>query len=200
MARRADPEPEHYYDTAEYAAWLAGGPPPTPRRRGATPVAVRSHTPEPDDDDRASRPRGPALFSRRQLARHQTATERFVAFALLALSWVGILIFGGGGIDAWVALAPVWAGFAAAAAVQGVCTRVQWVYAAARWRSPWWLLSFGVSTTGTLLGFWPLAHPWLSGVLQSAQVPADTAPYFAGAALIFLAGMLDYLPEQILTD
>jgi hypothetical protein len=185
------PEGHIVYSEEEYRRMVT----PT---RGATPVAVRSHTPEPDDDDR--RPRGPALFSRKRLARRQTTTERVIAFALLAVSWAGILIFGGGGIDSWLALTPIWAGFAAAVIVQGVCTWVQWTYAADRWRSPWWLLSFGLSTSGTLAGFWALAHPWLARVLQSAQVPPDTAPYFAGAMLVFFAGLLDYLPEQILTD
>jgi hypothetical protein len=138
-------------------------------------MAVTSRNPEPDDEDR--RPRGPALFSRKKLARQQTTTERLIAFALLAVSWIGVLIFGGGGIDNWLARTPVWAGFAAALVIQAICTRVQWVYAADRWRSP-----------------------WLMGVLQSAQMPAPTAPYFAGAVLIFAAGLLDYLPEQILTD
>jgi hypothetical protein len=160
-------------------------------------MAVTSRNPDPDDD---RRPRGPALFSRKKLARQQTTTERLIAFALLAVSWIGVLIFGGGGIDNWLARAPIVAGFIAALIIQGICTRVQWVYAADRWRSPWWLLSFGVSSAGTLAGFWPLAHPWLIGVLQSAQVPPQTAPYFAGFVLVFAAGLLDYLPEQILTD
>jgi hypothetical protein len=156
----------------------------------------RAQEPEPEPE----KPRGPAIFSRKQLARQQTATERFVAFALLAVSWAGVLIFGGGGADAWLARSPLWAGFAAAFVTQAICTRVQWVYAAQRWHSPWWLISFGLSTTGTLLGFWPLVHPWVTGVLQSAQVPAQTAPAFAGALLVLAAGALDYLPEQILTD
>jgi hypothetical protein len=157
----------------------------------------RSYEPPQREPEKS---RGPALFSRKQLARQQTATERFVAFALLAVSWAGVLIFGGGGADAWLARSPLWAGFAAALVTQAICTRVQWVYATQRWRSPWWLVSFGISTTGTLLGFWPLVHPWVTGVLQSAQVPAATAPAFAGAILVFAAAALDYMPEQILTD
>jgi hypothetical protein len=157
----------------------------------------RAYEPRPQEPQT---PRGPALFSRKQLARQQTATERLIAFVLLAFSWLGVLIFGGGGLDNWLARSPLWAGFAAALVTQAICTRVQWVYAAQRWRSPWWLISFGISTIGTLLGFWPLLHPWVTGVLQLAKVPAATAPIFAGVALILGAGLLDYLPEQILTE
>jgi hypothetical protein len=159
---------------------------------------VKSYTYRTQEEP--EKPRGPALFSRKQLARQQTVTERFVAFALLAVSWVGALIFGGGGIGAWLAREPLWAGFAAAIVVQAICTRVQWVYAVQRWGSPWWLVAFAVSTGGTLAGFWPLTHPWLSGMLQSLQVPAQTAPAFAGGLLVLAAGLLDYLPEQILTE
>jgi len=148
----------------------------------------------------AEQARGAALFSRNALARQQTATERFVAFLLLLVSFIGIILFGGGGAGQWLQFAPSWAGAVSALVVQVVCTRVQWVYAAARWHSPWWLIAFGVSTIGTLLGFWPLAHPALVGVLSWAQVPTASAPLVAGATLIVGAGLLDYLPEQILTS
>lgn len=150
------------------------------------------------DDEPA--PRGAAIFSRRQLARQQTATERFVAFVLLLVSFAGVIIFGGGGAAAWLALTPNAIGAVTAFVVQCVCTRVQWVYALQRWRSPGWLVAFGVSTAGTLLGFWPLAHPWLVGLLQLAQLPELSAQIVAGLLLIIGAGLLDYLPEQILTD
>jgi hypothetical protein len=153
-----------------------------------------------DEKEKEQQPRGAALFSRKQLARQQTATERFIAFLLLLVSFVGILVFGGGGTAQWLKLQPNVIGTAAALVVQLACTRVQWVFAAQRWRSPWWLLAFGVSTAGTLAGFWPLAHPWLVGALQWAQVPEATAPYIAGGLLIVGAALLDYLPEQILTD
>jgi hypothetical protein len=184
-----------YYDDADYARWMAGGPAPTPRYyEEETPVhQVRSR----DTDET---PRGPALFSRRELAKQQTATERFVALLLLLVSFVGIVLFGGGGVARWLALTPNLIGGASALAIQVVCTRVQWVYAAQRWHSPWWLAAFAVSASGTLLGFWPLTHAPVTVVLQWAQVPAATAPWFAGALLVIGAGLLDYLPEQILTD
>jgi hypothetical protein len=57
-----------------------------------------------------------------------------------------------------------------------------------------------VSSSGTLLGFWPLTHSPLSAALQWAQVPAASAPWLAGGLLVIAAGLLDYMPEQILTD
>lgn len=141
-----------------------------------------------------------ALVSRWRLARQQTVAERLIAFALLAVSFVGVLLFGGGGVAQWLAVAPNWIGVGSAFVVQCLCTWVQWTFADLRWRSPWWLLAFGISSAGTLLGFWPLIYDPLINLLQWAQIPATTAPYFAGAILITGAGLLDYLPEQILTD
>ena len=75
-------------------------------------------------------------------------------------------------------------GAASGFAVQCVCTRVQWIYASRRWGSSWWLIAF-IS---------------IVGALEWARVPAATAPYIAGGPLVIDAGLLDYLPEQFLTD
>lgn len=162
-------------------------------------MSVQSRNYDPNEERERAR-RGTALFSRTALARSQTTTERFVAFLFLALSFIGAVLFGGGGVEAWLQLAPNWVGAGAAFVGQIVCTRIQWTYAARRWRSLWWLLAFAVSTAGTLAGFWPLAHQPVVGVLTWAQVPAPTAVSLAGGLLVIGAGLLDYLPEQILTD
>lgn len=141
-----------------------------------------------------------AIFKRADLARNQTALERFIAGLLLLVSLAGSVLAGGGGVEAWRQLVPSWLGAAAALAVQLVCTWGQWTYAAKRWGSYWWLLAFGASLSMTVAGFWPLAHPSIVALLMWGQVPATTAPYIAGGLLVLLAGVLDYLPEQILTE
>lgn len=141
-----------------------------------------------------------ALFKRDELARNQTAIERFIAGMLLLVSLAGSVLFGGGGFEAWRHLAPNWLGAAAALAVQILCTWAQWTYAEQRWGSYWWLAAFGVSLALTAAGFWPLAHPQFVAGLIWCQVPATTAPYIAGGLIVVLAGVLDYMPEQILTE
>lgn len=141
-----------------------------------------------------------ALFSRHGLAERQKGTERLIGIFLLVLSFAGGLIFGGGGVDTWLQLAPNLVGVGSSLAVQFLCTRVQWIYSLQRWRSPYWLIAFGISTGLSLLGFWPLLHGPLTGVLQDIDVPNWSAPYIAGVILVIGAGLLDYLPEQILTD
>lgn len=141
-----------------------------------------------------------AIFKRHELAQNQVTVERFVASALLLVSVVGSLLYGGGGVSAWRQLAPGWLGASAALALQGLCTWGQWTYADLRWRSAWWLLAFVLSLAMTVAGYWPLVHPWLVGLLRVCEVPETTAPAIAGGLIAFVAGVLDYLPEQILTE
>jgi hypothetical protein len=143
------------------------------------------------------KPRGPALFSGRKLAGQQSGLERFVAILLLLLSLAGSVLAGGGGVEAWAALRPLWWGALAALALQGVLSYVQWVYCT-RWASWQYLSAVAVSSALTLIGFWPLAHPWLVGVLEWARVPAAMAPNYAGALLIVVALGIDLFPERTL--
>lgn len=161
-------------------------------------MSVHSRNYDPNEEQERAR-RGSALYSRRELAKGQTTTERFVAFLFLALSFIGATLFGGGGVEAWLKVQPNLIGAGSAFAVQCLCTRIQWIYAAQRWRSPWWLITFGLSTAGTLLGFWGLVHAPVAGALQAAQVPEQTAGIAAGILLTLAAGLLDYIPEQTLT-
>lgn len=55
-----------------------------------------------------------ALFKRDDLAKNQTATERFAAGVLMLISFAGSVLFGGGGVESWVKLAPNWIGVMAA--------------------------------------------------------------------------------------
>jgi hypothetical protein len=150
MARRADPEPEITYDTAEYAAWLAGGPPPTPRRRGADPVAVKSYSvPSADEPSKQKRPRGPSTTMIRgsSMERGLIAALRVAAWLLIVLSIIGTF-YGGRGQDAPILqpwrlfpdVAAAWGVLLAAAAGQGLLTLLQWgSRRAARSDPRWWL-------------------------------------------------------------
>lgn len=157
-------------------------------------MAVKSHT--PDDEER----RGAALFSRRRLARQQTYLEQFTAWLLLLISFVGSVLLGGGGVAAWVAWAPnLWLA-GSALALQGWLTYVQWVYALHGWSSWRYSAAVIVSSAMTAGGYWGLAHPWMTGLLTSWQVPPANAPYIAGGLVIVAAGLIDVYPERTLTE
>jgi hypothetical protein len=96
-------------------------------------MAVKAREELPAHD--GERPRRAALFSRRQLARQQTGFEQFVAWLLLIISFVGSVLLGGGGVDAWVRWHPnLWVA-GASLALQSVLTYVQWIYAERGWQA-----------------------------------------------------------------
>lgn len=147
--------------------------------------------------DEAERPRGPALFSGAKLARQQSGFERFVAVLLLLVSLAGSVLAGGGGVSRWLELSPIWWGAGAALVVQALLSYVQWIYAAT-WKRWQYLGAVLVSSALTIIGYWPLAHPWLVSVLQSAQVPALTAQVLGGVLLAVAAMGADVFPEKTL--
>jgi hypothetical protein len=157
-------------------------------------VKAREKQSEPDDA-----PRRAALFSRRRLARQQTAFEQFVAWLLLIISFVGSALLGGGGVESWVRWQPnLWIA-GAALAFQGMLTYVQWIYAEQRWQA-WQYLAAVLASSGlTTAGYWQLVYPWGAKLLTGWQVPAATAPYLAGGLIIVAALLIDIFPEQTLT-
>lgn len=161
-------------------------------------MAVTSHDPN-ERRDQDDRPRGPAVFSRRRLARQQVTFEQIVAWALLIVSFVGSVLLGGGGVEAWVARTPILWLAAAALALQAVLTYAQWIYAAQGWHAWQYVGAVLLSSAMTAGGYWQLAQPWLAGVLIGWQVPAAYAPYAAGGAIIVAALLIDVFPEQTLT-
>lgn len=207
-----------YYDDAEYARWLQGGPAPTPRYYQETPVAVKKyHMRRDDDQDRdddtpahkgapkAERRRNPtALFRRSAFARQQNGAKRFLAILLFLVSVAGAVIWGGGGPAAWAALTPLWWGVVGALVLQGVMTYGQWVFGGPGWWNPLYLLSWGVSTLTTVLGYWPLVFDWLTTRVRAVAGAESTAgyyaPWIAGAIIVAVAAGLDWLPEQTLLD
>lgn len=158
-------------------------------------MSVRSRNFNTEEEER--RPRGPAIFSARRLARQQTGLERFAAVLLLIVSLVGSVLAGGGGVQRWLELRPVVWGALAAGIFQLVLSYVQYTYCL-DWRNWKYLLAVVLSTGLTLAGYWPLAHPWLVGVLEWARVPKSPAPYWAGGLLILVALGVDLFPERTL--
>jgi hypothetical protein len=151
----------------------------------------RAQEPEPEKS------RGPAIFSARRLARQQTGVERFAAILLLIVSLIGSVLAGGGGVERWLVLRPVLWSATAAGVLQLVLSYVQYTYCI-RWTSWQYLGAVLLSTTLTLIGYWPLAHPWMVDVLEWVRVPSVTAPYWASALLIIAAVGIDLFPERTL--
>jgi hypothetical protein len=155
-------------------------------------MSVRSHNVEAEE-----KRRGPAIFSARRLARQQTGLEQFAAIMLLLVSVVGSVLAGGGGVARWAELRPIVWSAIAAGVLQGVLSYVQYTYCL-RWASWQYLGSLVLSSALTIAGYWPLAHPWLVGLLEWAKVPAGPAPYWAAALLIVVALGVDLFPERTL--
>lgn len=143
--------------------------------------------------------KGPAVFSRAKLARQQTAFEQLFAWALLIVSFSGSLLAGGGGVAAWSSWAPNWWAAGAALVLQAFATWVQWIYANRSWRSWRYLAAVAASSALTLLGYWPLAHPWMVRRLVALELPAANAPIVAGGLIVLAAVWLDVFPERTLT-
>lgn len=138
-------------------------------------MAVKAREDQPEREDA---PRGAALFSRRRLARQQTAFEQFVAWLLLIISFVGSALLGGGGVDAWVRWQPnLWIA-GATLALQGVLTYVQWIYAEQGGQAWQYLAAVLVSSALTAGGYWQPVHPWGVQLLANWQVPASNAGSF----------------------
>lgn len=160
-------------------------------------MAVKVRDEQATSDD--TQPRRAALFSRRRLARQQTSFEQFVAWLLLIISFVGSVLLGGGGVEAWVRWQPnLWIA-GAALAFQGVLTYVQWIYAERGMQAWQYVSAVLVSSALTAGGYWQLAHPWGVTLLVGWQVPAANAPSFAGGLIIVAALLIDIFPEQTLT-
>jgi len=141
-----------------------------------------------------------AIFSRSALARRQPTVMRGLALGLFGVSLSGSVIWGGGGLAAWLSLTPNVPGLLATLAAQAVCSGVQWVFAHDPW-NPYYLAALAVSSATTTLGFWPLVHPGLSSVIQSQGGAVWTfyGPYIAGVLIILGAIIADIYPERVLT-
>lgn len=161
-----------------------------------------------DSDEPPPRRRSSAaLFKRGTFTRQQTGVRRFLAVSLFLLSVAGAVIWGGGGPAQWAAFQPLIWGIIGALVLQGLTTYGQWVFGGPGWAwlNPLYLVCWGISTATTVLGYWPLVHPWLSGRIQAAfGGPATTlgyyAPWLASGIIVIVAAGLDWLPEQTLLD
>ncbi|NTV62579.1 MAG: hypothetical protein HGA65_03450 [Oscillochloris sp.] len=141
-----------------------------------------------------------AIVSRAALARRQPTVMRGLALGLYGVSVAGAVIWGGGGMAAWMAFIPNVPGLLATLAAQAVCSGVQWVFAHNPW-NPYYLAALAVSSATTTLGFWPLVHPGLAHMIQSwgGAVWTFYGPYLAGVMIILGAIIADIYPERVLT-
>ena len=147
------------------------------------------------------RTRRAAIISRTALSSHQPMITRALAGSLWGVSLVGGLLWAGGGVPPWLALAPNWWGVGAALACQLVCSCVQWVWCHDGW-NPYYLLALAVSSTTTALGYWPILHPPLATVIaaQDGAVWHQGGSYIAGTLIVIGAIIADIYPEKVLTN
>lgn len=166
----------------------------------------RSYELPPKEAPKTSERRNPAaLFRRASFNRQQHGARRFLAVLLALLSLAGAVIWGGGGPEAWARLAPLWWGVIGAIVLQVALTYGQWVFGGPGWWNPLYVGCWGASTLTTVLGYWPLVHPWLTGqILALSDGPTSLlgyyAPHLAGGIIVALAALFDWLPEQTLLD
>lgn len=135
-----------------------------------------------------------ALFRKASFIRLQPSVERAVALFLLVLSWLGTLLLGGGGWEAWSVLQPSLVGLALGTVIQMICTGVQWIYSD-RWLSKGYVLTVLVSAGSTTAGYFPLV---LLGLPLIGLQPTGGAWWGTLALTIIVSLVLDILPERIL--
>jgi hypothetical protein len=169
---------------------MTAQPQPRPRPQ---PQPVRSRTVHAHDHA--------ALLRREQLRNYRGLMRRSLALALFGVSLAGALIWGGGGLDAWWAWTPNPMGIAVAVAIQAVATGVQWVFGGNDWWNPLYLGAVGASSATSILGYWPLAHPWATALLVGVageSMVGYYSPWIVGAAIIAALIAADVLPERVL--
>lgn len=164
-------------------------------------MAVKSYDPE---DDGARPRRGSGLFRRAALNRQRGRARRVFAGILYILSFIGAVIWGGGGVDTWLALTISWWGLLGAVALQVAFTYGQWVFGGADWFNPFYLACLIGSTTTTVLGYGPIVHPrltaWVERVAGTESIAGYYAWWLAGGIIVAVALFADWLPEQELLD
>jgi hypothetical protein len=141
------------------------------------------------------------VVHRGMLTTYQGLIKRMAALGIYAVSFAGSLLWGGGGVDAWLSLTPNVAGIIGALILQGVCTAVQWTFGGSNWYNPWYVGSVMLSGGSSLAGYWPVIYPWLVGVLLAlfdGGAIAVYAPWIAGALMVVAMLLADVLPERIL--
>jgi len=110
----------------------------------------------------ASAKRPGAIVKRSQMRKARGWFERLMAIAVLLLSMFGSVLAWSGGFVKFAATPfnPIaWGlGFLSQIAL----TAVQWMYRAQGFAHPMYLISLGIDVVLTILGFGPIAAPWLA--------------------------------------
>lgn len=135
------------------------------------------------------------IVTARALARQQPLFERIVAGVLMALSFGGTALWGGGGWGAWATLNPSWVGLLLGLTAQAVLSYSQYIYCerVLQWR---YLVPLILSSALTIAGYLPLVYDSLSGWVSVWGGPAIT-PALTVIIVTVPAVWLDMVPERI---
>jgi hypothetical protein len=152
---------------------------------------------------------GVAIWSRKDLARHQDKVAGVAAIGMFVISLVGTILWSGGGWSAFLAWQGInWPGVGFAFVYQAAFTYVQYVFCDDGWtfrgglftvQKATYFTALLASTLGSLLGYMPLAHPWAQNLLTVQGVPYGLARVLAFFVIIAVAVIIDVLPERMLT-
>lgn len=162
-------------------------------------VAGHQRTRQTTSSTKNSRSRT-AILRRDAVARLRVPLERGLAVFLLLISFSGAMLWGGGGLNAWLTWQINIYGAAAAFVIQGLCTTFQYAYAKDWYKSLRWWIVLGISTTTTVLGYLPITEPYITNKLLELGIVAESAPIFSTAIIIVLAALIDFFPEHMLLD
>lgn len=142
-----------------------------------------------------------AIVKRSQVRKARGGFERLTAIGVLLLSLLGSVLTWAGGFVKFAAnpLNPIaWGlGFLS----QLLLTGVQWMYRAQGFAHPAYLISLGIDVVLTMLGFGPIAAPWLAArILEWGWLAPEGASIAAWLLVAIVAFAMAWYPEDRLVD
>lgn len=142
-----------------------------------------------------------AIVKRSQMRKARGWFERLMAIGVLLLSLFGSVLAWAGGFVKFAAapLNPIaWGlGFLSQLAL----TTVQWMYRAQGFTHPMYLISLGIDVVLTILGFGPIAAPWLAArIVENGWLTPDGAAIAAWLFVAIVAFAMAWYPEDRLVD
>lgn len=140
-----------------------------------------------------------AVVSRARLKRQRGAVERYTAYVVLFVSFLGTVVALAGGWELFIASLIAWrpsvAALAGGVGLQALLTYLQWHYFD---RKPVAWTARGFDTGLTVAGWGPLFAPWLVEQLVARAAPEPF--YLAWAILGLVALAVAWYPESRLVD
>ena len=136
------------------------------------------------------------MLQKVELAKNQPVVETALAVTILLVSVIGAVVWGGGGYSAISAGQGNITGALSALLLQLACTWVQWTFANRVWSWPY-VLSLAISTTTTVLGYFPIAAPvlyvWL---IDRFALSATNTEWAVRVLVAVVAALADMVPER----